>query len=572
VVPGDGEPVEIEPLGDGTESVASFYDFGPPKKANTGLETSDTSQLFLYDGADGMSLGMLHDAPDGTGGAASFGLSGVPDSGSFVVRDDPDADTYSTTGADWAWNGRNTDGGVIGTFDDGFEITVDAAFNDAAAESPGKPGLITSWIATGGDRASVELPLNGSTTVRAGCSSDEVLSKVERKRALVETIRSGARDAIGSTASDLDTAGETLADDVEGAAENAGIVIDSDHCEAITRGNQAESVTAAAVSAPRSFLKRSADLGVLAGAIVTVEKLFSRLTGSIGGASSAGKLLASAIRGLSRRVTRLQRAVLDLGALPLDLRTEIVNRIERLQGELVSFVFDNPEATARVGDAIADKGIKKGTTTASQVAADGNLDQLFQDIQEAVYEKLYEIYLFQGNYETGYVPDVLSGGVAPAGVPEPVLGIDGGIEAAIDDIQQRLDDPDFDLSCEGRSERAERASAAGGRIVEYSSTIDDLLTEAQDRVNEPLRDIESVVGSLGLVAYAARQFGNGVISKISILSTIIKSVIKISKAFAPVLAAIIGSQAAFGITAAGVIVQYHGFTVQGIANADLSGG
>jgi hypothetical protein len=251
-----------------------------------------------------------------------------------------------------------------------------------------------------------------------------------------------------------------------------------------------------------------------------------------------------------------------------------VNRIERLQGELVSFVFDNPEATARVGDAIADKGIKKGTTTASQVAADGNLDQLFQDIQEAVYEKLYEIYLFQGNYETGYVPDVLSGGVAPAGVPEPVLGIDGGIEAAIDDIQQRLDDPDFDLSCEGRSERAERASAAGGRIVEYSSIIDDLLTEAQDRVNEPLRDIESPLGILGLVSFGAQQLGTstGILSKLPRLSRVIKLLTKFAARFGLILAAILGSQAAFGTTAAGIIVQYHGFTVQGIANADLSGG
>ena len=117
----DGGPIiGITPLGDGTQTIESFYGYGtrPERRSrtssNTGLEMEGTSILFFYDGLDEDGMVMLHDAPGGSGGGAALTFSG-PTELDFIVQDDPN-DKYETpplTSASWGWNRNGSDGGVL---------------------------------------------------------------------------------------------------------------------------------------------------------------------------------------------------------------------------------------------------------------------------------------------------------------------------------------------------------------------------------------------------------------------------------------------------------------------------
>src|SRR5215510_12584486 len=69
----------------GAAGVGTFYGYpGGGARANTGLEQSNNSLLFLYEDAQGkVSLVMIHDANDGSGGKAIFNFSGIPDGTTF---------------------------------------------------------------------------------------------------------------------------------------------------------------------------------------------------------------------------------------------------------------------------------------------------------------------------------------------------------------------------------------------------------------------------------------------------------------------------------------------------------
>ena len=118
----DGGPIiGITPLGEGTETIESFYGYGtlPERRSrtssNTGLETEGTSILFFYEGSDNEDgMVMLHDAPGGSGGCAALSFSGM-DGLDFIVQDDSN-DKYQTpplTSASWGWNRNGSDGGVL---------------------------------------------------------------------------------------------------------------------------------------------------------------------------------------------------------------------------------------------------------------------------------------------------------------------------------------------------------------------------------------------------------------------------------------------------------------------------
>jgi hypothetical protein len=117
---GGGAPQGVIPLS-GADDVETFNGYpGGAARSDTGLEQSDTSLLFLYEDRQGkVSLVMIHDANDGSGGKAVFDFEGIPDGTAFVVRDDPGDDSYvitqpgGTATVTWRWNNVNTDGGAL---------------------------------------------------------------------------------------------------------------------------------------------------------------------------------------------------------------------------------------------------------------------------------------------------------------------------------------------------------------------------------------------------------------------------------------------------------------------------
>lgn len=190
-----GDCTELTPLSSGDQSVEAFYGYttdattsAVPYSANTpvGIEyvNDDASSLFLYQGPEELALVLLHDGANGTGGgAATLEFVGLPESGEWVVKDDPENESVEqwnrTTpdgrAVDWGWRGAYTDGGAFaGGLNDEFEIRIDPAFNEDAEIAPVTPGNVTTWRAFSqedGSIQAVELDLDEPVTVRTGTCS-----------------------------------------------------------------------------------------------------------------------------------------------------------------------------------------------------------------------------------------------------------------------------------------------------------------------------------------------------------------------------------------------------------------
>lgn len=195
----------IRPLSYQDFSVQEFYGYtldaeeGTPWSANlpVNLAKSDVSQLFLYEGPEGLSLVVLHDARErvaiDSGGAASFTFRGLPtdvaeseDSG-WVVKDDPsnrsrevwDDRTDDEWTVHWSWKSNYTDGGTFRGLDSEFEIEIDPAWGEDAELEPFEPGGIESWEAVSGDPEDpdrYDLDMDSPVTVRTGsCDSENSL-------------------------------------------------------------------------------------------------------------------------------------------------------------------------------------------------------------------------------------------------------------------------------------------------------------------------------------------------------------------------------------------------------------
>ena len=136
----------------GPDDVETFYGYpGGGARSATGLEQSDTSLLFLYEDKLGrVSLVMIHDANDGSGGKAVFDLAGIPIGTAFVVRDDPGDGSYAiaqpggTSRVTWMWNDINTDGGALSRSleKQAWTISITPQF---PAEGGASAGKITAW-------------------------------------------------------------------------------------------------------------------------------------------------------------------------------------------------------------------------------------------------------------------------------------------------------------------------------------------------------------------------------------------------------------------------------------------
>lgn len=163
VVEQNGVCRPIEPFDSGG-TVASFYDYR--SNATTGLDpqpgrssygteafqSANGSVLFLHEGSDGLSLGVVHGRVDGSsdggrtngtgddgrtngsddGGRTTLEFVGLPADAEWAVRDDAAgrADNF-TRGPGWArgawsWRAGHTDGGALnGGLDGRFAVTVD---------------------------------------------------------------------------------------------------------------------------------------------------------------------------------------------------------------------------------------------------------------------------------------------------------------------------------------------------------------------------------------------------------------------------------------------------------------
>lgn len=180
-----GVPQGVIPLR-GTVPVETFYGYpGGATRSATGLERSDTSLLFLYEDAVGkVSLVVIHDANDGSGGKAVFDLTGIPEGTGFVVRDDPEDGPFDislpggTATVTWAWSNVNTDGGALGGSLEkrAWTITITPQFPASGGTSPGS---ITAWKFLTGrldNPTAIALDMTDPITIRAIPGSLQVVT------------------------------------------------------------------------------------------------------------------------------------------------------------------------------------------------------------------------------------------------------------------------------------------------------------------------------------------------------------------------------------------------------------
>jgi hypothetical protein len=183
----------VTPLGDGSRSVESYYDYDvyPDYSSHgTGSEqASATSNLYLYRGSGGVSLVMLHDRRgDGSGGGTvTFDVGGLPADADWAVEDDtyPNRDDEfvhagTESHIEWVWAPGRTDGAAVRGVGDGYEaITVRPGFNEASDRwetwnYTGEDDRIATWRVLSGDGSTVRtLALGRPVTVSPGpCDVD----------------------------------------------------------------------------------------------------------------------------------------------------------------------------------------------------------------------------------------------------------------------------------------------------------------------------------------------------------------------------------------------------------------
>lgn len=218
----------VTPLGNGNRTVESFYDYelavdGQATYSSVGtlpIQRDGVSQLFVYNGSDGLSLVFLHDRwrEDGSetgGGVVSMDLTGLPTDGQWVVEDD----TYhqrddlfdhngSTSHIEWVWAGARTDGAVFRGLDPaGGPIVLDPAFNNASSQYPyeewiGDPSEneIATWIARSGTDDLQSLALDERVRIYPGpCDREAPTASLSADRDAVDAGHDVVLDASETT-------------------------------------------------------------------------------------------------------------------------------------------------------------------------------------------------------------------------------------------------------------------------------------------------------------------------------------------------------------------------------------
>ncbi len=217
------------------------------------LEQGGVSQLFFHEYTDEqnkevLSLVMIHDEPGANSGSHRVEFEGVPDSGSWTVKDDPThaPDEYPADGsfAEWGWGSCCTDGGAYSWSDEGaVEFTVAPAAHSSRANTPFEG--IHTWKLRSGDGTSATLDTSRPVTVTVGerVPDDELGALVDEKLALAQRVTNASLSV-----DDVSIAGdalETLTNNISSGAVSEGTAK-----EAVRRLKLGENVTETGLVAP----------------------------------------------------------------------------------------------------------------------------------------------------------------------------------------------------------------------------------------------------------------------------------------------------------------------------------
>ncbi|WP_128478278.1 PKD domain-containing protein [Halorussus pelagicus] len=191
-----GQCYEISTVTSDEDTVEEFYDYragagtkyGSYGEGAQAIQDNQVSHLFVYEGAEGLSLVMLHDdLNESDGGAISFDLSGLPESREWVVEDDsyenPD-DNFdhgaTSSSIDWMWASNRTDGAAVRGLGDSFDaITVESAFGENSwayqDRDPQWPYAEneTDWKLRSGDGTEYDLTKGQQLTIEKGSCDDD---------------------------------------------------------------------------------------------------------------------------------------------------------------------------------------------------------------------------------------------------------------------------------------------------------------------------------------------------------------------------------------------------------------
>lgn len=262
VVEQGGETYEIQPLRTG-ETIEEFYSYRsdghPHSHMGTNIDKSDSSELFLWDGPNGLSLVTQHDRRYDTGGGdVTFVFSGLPDDGEWVVRDDdPGNDVYtSNTEVEWHWGSDHTDGAAYRSLDGEFEVTIEPSFISG----------INQWRLLSGDPASPDVEqLDMDTPVTIRAVADETQSELGDAFTKARNEKLGLAsqiDSVSAGIADQQKAKQAL-NSLESTAKKLNIPEDR-AVEAIERMKIGESLTETAFTGATTAVPRTnSEFGII---------------------------------------------------------------------------------------------------------------------------------------------------------------------------------------------------------------------------------------------------------------------------------------------------------------------
>jgi len=223
-----GACYNVNAIGDGTETVESFYKYTGTESYSSGGTTqyqeNQTSNLFVYNGSEGYSLVFVHDKAGNSpyGSTISFSISGLPESGTWAVKDDPESweDKYARDGSateiDWKWKVDRTDGAAYRGLraEENVSVSIAPRFNERA-------DLWNDWPWSGDDRNRSEswrfLGAGGETVTQLAL--DENVSVTAGP--CDQTAPSAALTTSSSTAS----VGESVTFDASGSSDAEGEIV-----------------------------------------------------------------------------------------------------------------------------------------------------------------------------------------------------------------------------------------------------------------------------------------------------------------------------------------------------------
>lgn len=485
------------------------------------LEQSGVSQLFFHEHNGILSLVTIHDEPGANSGSHRMEFDGLPDSGSWAVKDDPKhrPDEYPSDGsfAEWGWGSCCTDGGAYSWPDVGdVEFTVTPAAHNSRSNSP-FDGLHT-WKLRSGDGNSAELDKSKSITVSVGQGSqpgDEFATLVEEKTRLIEAIRDGAAEPIttlddgkttvsGLDRTEIDAAADGYLDELESDFDGATKERKETLLESADRLVDAETITVTATTRSKEVLWEMSRTGA---AIA--------LSIAIGFVSSGGRaVLSSGRRGLLADQTRtvvnqlrsMQTAVLGLDSLPASERREFETLIEDHSDELATqFVDDHGNSM--------HSSVKGNLATLAGASSFGDIvEALFDALAPEVIDQFTNFtdqlakVIFQEQYRrffddentksddlrefTGASPTLRCGHTdifGPTSAADTLDGINNQINDQVDALSTRAGGGE--LSSEGADQRDKIAS-------ELSSCIN---SEAEASAST-LADLDQIASAIGFIS------------------------------------------------------------------------